>query len=76
MIVFDGTNCIAKMLDWLVTLKGEPKKVKMKIVKYELQLKSHNGGACDMYVILIILSNWYRILNIIKKWKIMFSLKK
>ena len=28
IFVFDGIDCISKMLDWLVTLKGEPKKVK------------------------------------------------
>ena len=45
--VFDGTNYIDKMLGWLVTLKGGPRKVKDKIVENELQLKAHYGSAFD-----------------------------
>ena len=37
IIVFDGTVCINKMLDWFVSLKREPRKVKDKILESELQ---------------------------------------
>ena len=60
------------MLDWLVTLKGEPGKVKNKFFEH---LLARNEGAFDKYVVLNSLSNWHRILIIIKKGKVIFSLK-
>ena len=57
------------MLYWLVTLKGEPRRVKNKITEYELLLIAHNGNASDRYVALNSLSNWHRILNIVKNGK-------
>ena len=35
-VVFKGTDCINKMLDHVLSFKGEPKKVKNKIVEYNL----------------------------------------
>ena len=40
------------MLDRVLSFKGEPKKVKNKIVEYNLYLIAHNGSGFDSYVVL------------------------
>ena len=75
IIVFDGNDCIEKMMVSLSGLKGEPRKVVTKIVKYNMQLIEHNGSGFDICVVLNKLSNWYRIVNIIKNGKGIISLK-
>ena len=40
------------MLDHVLQLKGEPKRIKNKIVKSNLYLKAHKGSALDSYVVL------------------------
>ena len=62
------------MLDWLVTLKGEPRKVKYEIVDFELQLMAHNGSAFDTYIGLNNLPNWHRLIDIINNGKGIISL--
>ena len=42
-IAFDGDDCVSKALDFCLKLKGEERKVKNKIVEYNLQLHAHNG---------------------------------
>ena len=74
--VFDGTDCISRMLECLGTLKGEPRKIKNKIVEYELQLIAYDGSAFDTYVVLNNLSNWQRKMNIVKNGKGTISSKK
>ena len=69
-IAFYGTDCISKNLDWVDSLKGEPRKVKNKIVEYELQLTAHIGSVFDTYIVLNSLSNWDRIVNIVKYGKV------
>ena len=71
----DGVDCTSKMLEWLATSKGETRKVGNKIVEYKLQLLAHNGSAIDTYVVLNSLSNWHRLVNIVKRGKDHFSSK-
>ena len=68
-IVFDGTDCISNFLDWLVFFKWDYRNLKIKNVEFELQLLAHNGNSFDTYVVLNSLSNWQRIVNIVKKEK-------
>ena len=51
-IAFDGDNCVSKALDFCLKLKGEERKVKNKIVEYNLQLHAHNGSGFDTWVFL------------------------
>ena len=43
-IAFDGDDCVEKALDFCLKLKGEERKIKNKIVEYNLQLHAHNGS--------------------------------
>ena len=43
-IVFDGANCINNALDFCLLLKREERKVKIRILEYNLQLHAHNGS--------------------------------
>ena len=49
---FSGDNCIGNALDFLLKIKGEPRKVKNKIVEYNLQMHAHNGSGFDTWIIL------------------------
>ena len=51
-IAFDGDNCVEKALDFCLKLKGDERKVKNKIVEYNLQMHAHNGSAFDSWIIL------------------------
>ena len=51
-IAFDGDDCVSKALDFCLKLKGEERKVKNKIVEYNLQLHAHNGSSFDTWIIL------------------------
>ena len=46
-VLFKGTDCINEMLDHLISFKGEPKKIKNKIVEYNQYLIAHNGSGFD-----------------------------
>ena len=50
--IFDGTDGVSKFLDWLVTLKGEPRRVKNENIEYDLQSIDHNGSAFNTYVVM------------------------
>ena len=54
------------MLDCVLSFKGEPKKVKNKIVEYNLYLIAHNGSGFDSYVVLKNLHQWRCIVKLIK----------
>ena len=54
--VFDGDDCINKALDFLIEFKGE-RKVKNKIVEYNLQLHAHKGSGFDSWII------FFRVIN-------------
>ena len=74
-IVFKGTGCINEMLDHVLSFKGEPKKVKNKIVEYNLYLIAHNGSGFDSYVVLNNLPQWRSIVKLIKNGAGIISLK-
>ena len=50
-IAFDGDNCVEKALDFCLNFKGEERKVKNKIVEYNLQLHAHNGSGFDTWIV-------------------------
>ena len=62
------------MLEWLVTSKGEPRKVKNKTLENDLLVTLHNGSQFDTYVILDNLSNWQKTVSILKNGKCFNSL--
>ena len=74
-VVFKGTDCINEMLDHVLSFKGEPKKVKNKIVEYNLYLIAHNGSGFDSYVILNNLPKWRSVVKLIKNGAGIISLK-
>ena len=65
-VVFKETDCINEMLDHVLSFKGKPKKVKNKIVEYNLYLIAHNGSGFDSYVVLNNLPKWRSVVKLIK----------
>ena len=51
-IAFAVDNCINNALDFCLKLKGNERKVKNKIVEYNLQMHAHNGSGFDTWIIL------------------------
>ena len=51
-IAFMGDNCINDALDYCLKFKGEERKIKNKIVEYNLQMHAHNGSGFDTWIIL------------------------
>ena len=74
-VVFKGTDCVNEMLDHVLSFKGEPKKVKNKIVEYNLYLIAHNGSGFDSYVVLNNLPQWRSVVKLIKNGAGIVSLK-
>ena len=74
-VVFKGTDCINEKLDHVLSFKGEPKKIKNKIVEYNLYLIAHNGSGFDSYVVLNNLPQWRSDVNLIKNGAGIVSLK-
>ena len=74
-VVFKGTDCVSEMLDHVLSFKGEPKKVKNKIVEYNLYLIALNGSGFDSYVVLNNLPQWRSIVKLIKIGAGIISLK-
>ena len=74
-VVFKGSDCINEMLDHVLSFKGEPKKVKNKIVEYNLYLIAHNGSGFDSYVVLNNLPQWRSVVKLIKNGRGIVSLK-
>ena len=73
--VFKGTDCINEMLDHVLSFKGEPKKVKNKIVEYNFYLIAHNGSGFDSYVVLNNIPQWRSVVKLIKNGAGVISLK-
>ena len=63
------------MLDHVLSFKGEPKKIKKKIVEYNLYLIAHNGSDFDSYVVLNNLPQWRSVVKLIKNGAGIISLK-
>ena len=74
-VVFKGTDYINEMLDHVLSFKGEPKKVKNKIVEYNLCLIAHNGSGFDSYVVLNNLPQWRSVVKPVKNGTAIISLK-
>ena len=74
-VIFKGTDCVNEMLDNVLSFKGEPKKVKNKIVEYNLYLVAENGSRFDSYVVLNNLPHWRSVVKLIKNRAGIFSLK-
>ena len=74
-IAFAGDNCINNALYYLLKLKGEERKVNIKIVEYNLQMHAHNGSGFDTWIILNNLRCDKLISNIIKNGKGIVKLK-
>ena len=62
-------------LDFLSKFKGQERKVKNKIVEYNLQLHAHNGSGFDIWIILNNLPCYKHVADIIKNGKSIISLK-
>ena len=74
-IAFAGDNCIGNALDFCLKLKGEERKVKNKIVEYNLQMHAHNGSGFDNWIVLNNLPCDKHIVDIIKNGKGIIELK-
>ena len=74
-IAFAGDDCINNALDYCLKLKGEERKVKYKIVEYNLQMHAHNGSGFDTWIILNNLRCDKHVVDIIKNGKGIIELK-
>ena len=74
-IAFAGDNCIGNALDFCLKLKGEERKVKNKIVEYNLQMHAHNGSGFDTWIILNNVPCDKHIVDFIKNGKGVIELK-
>ena len=74
-IAFSGDNCIGKLLRFCLKLNGNERKVKKKIVEYNLQMHAHNGSGFDTSIILNNLPCDEHIVDIIKNGKSIIELK-
>ena len=63
------------MLDHVLSFKGEPKKVKNRIVENNLFLIAHNGSGFGSYVVLNNLPQWRSVVKLIKNGVGIVSLK-
>ena len=64
------------MLYHVLSLKGEPKKVKKKIVEYNLFLLAHKGYGFHSYVVLHNLPQWRSVSSLFKNGADVASLEK
>ena len=74
-IAFAGDNCINNALHFCLKLKGDERKVKNKIVEYNLQMHAHNGSGFDTWIVLNNLPCDKHIVDIIKNGKGIIELK-
>ena len=74
-VAFAGDNCIGNALDFCLKLKGDERKVKKKIVEYNLQMHAHNGSGFDTWIVLNNLPRDKHIVDIIKNGKGIIELK-
>ena len=72
---FVGENCIGNALDFLLKFKGKERKLKNKIVEYNLQSHAHNGRGFDTWTFLNNLPCDNYTVDIIKNGKGIISLK-
>ena len=72
---FVGDNCVGNALDFLLKFKGDERKVKNKVVEYNLQLHAHNGSGFDTWIKLNNLPCDKHIVDVIENEKSILSLK-
>ena len=72
---FAGDNCIGNALDFCLKLKGDERKVKNKIVEYNLQMHAHNGSGFDTWINLNNLPCDKHIVDVIKNGTGIISLR-
>ena len=63
------------MLDHFLSFKGEPNKIKNKVVENNLYLIAHNGSGFDRSVVLSNLPQWRSVVKLIKNGAGIFSFK-
>ena len=63
------------MLDNVLSFKGEPNKVRSKIVENNLFLKAHNESGFDSYVLINNLNQWRSVVKLNKNGAGIISLK-
>ena len=52
-LVFDGDNCVNNASDFLLKIKGEPRRTSnFKLVEYNSQLHAHEGSGFDSWITL------------------------
>ena len=49
-LVFEDDDCITKALDFRLKFKEEDRRVKNKVVEYNLQLHAHIGSVFDTWI--------------------------
>ena len=74
-VAFTGDTCNGNALDFCLKLKGGERKVKNKIVEYNLQMHAHNGSGFDTWVVLNSLPCDTHIVDIIKNGEGIIQLK-
>ena len=74
-IAFAGDNCFNKALYFCLKIKRDERKVKNKIVEYNLQMHAHNGSGFDTWIILNNFPCDKHIFDIIKNGKGIIELK-
>ena len=60
------------MLAYVLQFKGEPKRVNIKIVKYNLYLLAHKRSGFDSYVVLNNSTQWRTVVSLIKNRAVLF----
>ena len=63
---FTGTDSVNEMLNHVLSFRGEPNKIKKKIVEYNLCLIAHSGSAFDNYVVFNNLPQWRSVVKLNK----------
>ena len=64
-IVFKSTDCINEMLDHVLNFEGKPKKIRKKIVQYELCSIGDNGNGFASCIVLNNLPQWRTVVNLV-----------
>ena len=74
-VVFKEIDCINEMLDHVLSFKGDPEKIKYKIVEYFLFLLAHKRSGVESYVVSNNLPQWRSIVSLNKIGAGIVSLK-
>ena len=50
ILAFEGDDCVSRASDFLLKIKGEERKMRNKIVEYNLQLRAVNGSGLSFSI--------------------------